>query len=239
MKILVTGGASGLGQAITRKLASDGKNTIFFTFNSSKQNAEDIERKFSNTKAIFVDFSSEESLNNLLALIEIEKPDVLINNALSKFRKTHFHKLPISSFKEYFILNIAPVLAITSKFISESRKRKSGKIITILTAGLVNKPPVGLSEYVASKAYLHSMVKAWAVENAAFGITSNGVSPSFMLTGLTKETDTRIIENMVNDHPNKKLLETEEVADVVSFLISATPQINGTNLVINSGQDII
>jgi 3-oxoacyl-[acyl-carrier protein] reductase len=83
------------------------------------------------------------------------------------------------------------------------------------------------------------MAKSWATENAAFGITSNCISPSFMQTNLTGDTDSRLIENMIADNPNKSLLKEDEVAEAVNFLVNATPQINGSNIIINAAKDLI
>ena len=130
-------------------------------------------------------------------------------------------------------------LIITQKFLSIRRKLKGGKIVNILTSYLINKPPVGLSEYVANKSYLLSMSKSWAIENINFNITSNSISPSFMLTNLTADTDQRVLDTMIDQYPNKSLLETDEVARVVDFILSATNHINGQNFIINAGSDLV
>jgi len=166
-------------------------------------------------------------------------PEILINNAITGYTQNHFQKLETIVFENSFKSNVYPTLLITQKFIVDRRRARNGKIITILTSFIVNKPPIGLSEYVANKAYLHSMVKSWANENAAFGITSNSISPSFMITKLTCKTDSRLIESIKNENPNKRLLSDQEVADTVLFLVSSTPQINGTNLIINAAKDVI
>src|ERR1019366_7084787 len=118
------------------------------------------------------------------------------------------------------------------------RKKKFGKIINIISSALVNKPPIGWSEYVANKSYLLAMSKAWAAECIKFNITSNSISPSFMLTNLTSDTDERVIEQMKEEHPLKRLLTTDEVAEAVVFFTKSSQQINGTNLVINAGTEI-
>jgi 3-oxoacyl-[acyl-carrier protein] reductase len=238
-KILITGGASGLGKAITCYLAENKHNTIYFTFNNSFESAKEIEAKYTNTTSIKVDFENEFELSNFLEYMDEIKPEILINNALVGYRKNHFHKINKDEFLTSFSSNIIPVLSITQKFISIRRKFKSGKIITILTSYLINKPPIGLSEYVANKAYLHSMTKSWAIENFNFNITSNSISPSFMETELTSDTDHRVLESMINQHPNKKLLTIEEVASIVDFILHATTQINGQNFIVNAGNDLI
>ena len=239
MNILVTGGASGLGRAITKKLVADGINTVFFTYKSSQTSALEIENNFPNAKSIKLDFSSTQSVTDFCNTIPDLKLDVLINNAISGFTQNHFHKTDIDVFNNSFLLNVSPVLKITQQFIKEARKRKKGRIITILTSGLINKPSIGWSEYVANKAYLFSMTKSWAVENANFGITSNSISPSFMATNLTSEIDSRLVEGMINSNPNRSLLKEEEVADAVAFFVYATSHLNGSNLVINAASDLV
>jgi 3-oxoacyl-[acyl-carrier protein] reductase len=239
MNILITGGASGLGEAITRFLAKDEKNTVYFTFANSEVNAKKIESELTNTHAIKCDFSNEESLKLLIEKIIQLDLDVLINNAYAgEPIKTYFHKMLIQDFEAEFRLNIIPTIFITQAVIQNFRKVKKGKIITILTSYLLNVPPIGASGYVATKSYLGSLVKSWANENIKFNITSNSVSPSFMQTGLTSSVDERIIEQMVTDHPLKRLLTSEEVAATVSFLIHSTSHINGIDLTLNAGTKI-
>jgi NAD(P)-dependent dehydrogenase (short-subunit alcohol dehydrogenase family) len=239
MKIIITGGASGLGKAITKKFAKDISNTVFFTYNHSKAAAIELQREFHNTKSFNVDFRDINSVESFINQVPELAADVLVNNAITGYTQVHFHKMDPLLFENSFKYNIYPVIRIAQKFIAFSRKRKAGKIITILTSALINKPPVGFSEYVANKAYLHSMVKSWAAENAAFGIQSNCISPAFMQSNLNSKTDSRVIENMINNHPNKQLLKEEEVANVVMFLANASPQINGNNIVINAGENIL
>jgi 3-oxoacyl-[acyl-carrier protein] reductase len=239
MNVLITGGASGLGEAMTRKLARNKEDRIFFTYKGSVSRATSLQTEFSNAKAIQCDFGSEASINALLQQIEQMDPDVLINNAFTGLQTNYFHKTEASYFSENFNRNVMPVIRISQAAIHHFRKKKSGKIITVLTSYLINKPPVGLSEYVAAKNYLLSLSKSWAVENAKFNITSNCISPSFMKTELTRDTDERVIEAMVNAHPLKRLLEPAEVADAIEYMLRASAQLNGTNLIINSAEDIL
>ena len=239
MKILITGGASGLGEAITRCLSNNINNTVYFTFYSSKEKADKIVSEFTNSKSIHCDFKDLKSVSNLCAIIPDLKLDVLINNAyIGEFINKHFHKITADVFSADFIRNTIPTILITQSVISYFKKMKQGKIITILTSALVNTPPVGASSYVANKAYLKSLSKSWANENIKFNITSNTISPSFMQTKLTSDIDERIIDQMIKGHPLKKILRTSEVAEAVSFLTQASQQINGLDLVINSGEDI-
>ncbi len=240
MKILITGGASGLGAALTRRLAQNAAHEIWFTFHSSAAAAQELERDLPNTHGVRCDFRNADDLAALLKRMDEIGLEVLINNALpTRIAKKHFHKTDLEVFRDGFTQHILPVIAITQRAILGFRLRQSGKIITILTAALVGKPPAGYAEYSAAKAYLHSLAKSWAGENAASGITSNCVSPAFMTTRLTSDTDERIVEEMRSRHPLKRLLATDEVAEAVEFLVNAPAQINGANLVINAASEIL
>lgn len=239
MNVLITGGASGLGEAITKNLAKDINNNIYFTYTNSETNAKKIKFDFSNTFPIKCDFKAPGSIKSLTDKISQFDLDVLINNAYSgDFLKSHFHKISSNDFLIDFKENIIPVIEITQEVIKYFRKKKRGKIITILSSALLELPPVGSSVYIANKAYLEELTKVWANENAKFNITSNSVSPSFMQTNFTSDVDERVVEQMISNHHLKKLLTVEEVAETVSFLTTASSHINGVNIVLNSVPNI-
>jgi len=239
MNVLITGGSSGVGEAITRRSATELNNKVYFTYNNSLKNSKQIEADHPNTKAIKCDFKNKNDIAKLTNKIVELDIDVLINNAYSgQFLESHFHKTPLDNFITGFDNNIVPTISITQAAIGVFRKKKFGKIITILSAALINTPPLGSSVYVANKAYLEELTKVWAVENIKFNITSNSISPAFMITGFTNSMDERLVEQITNGHPLKKLLTTEEVAESVEFLMNATQQINGINLILNSGVSI-
>ena len=239
MNILITGGASGLGEAITRILAKNINNKVYFSYRNSEANAKKIEKEFPNTISIRCDFGDIDDLKTFTNKISKLDLDVLINNAYNgAFLKSHFHKISSDDFLIDFKENLMPVIEITQAAITSFRKKKRGKIITVLTAALVNVPPIGSSVYVANKAYLEKLTQVWAYENAKFNITSNSVSPSFMQTNLTVSFDDRILDQMIESHPLKKLLTVEEVAETVFFLANSSDQINGIDICLNAGSTI-
>lgn len=239
MNILITGGASGLGTAITECLCRNNNHKVYITYNKSEKKAKELESLFPNLKTLHCDFEKEHSIAGLLNKIDEYGIEVLINNAFTGLQTNYFHKMDPEYFIENFRKNILPVIKITQACILRFRKQKQGKIITILSSYIINKPPIGMSEYVAEKNYLLSLSKSWAVENAKFNITSNCISPSTLQTGLTQDTDERIIEEMINSHPLKKMLSLEEVAQTVEYFVSASQQVNGTNFIINAASDLI
>jgi len=239
MIVLITGGSSGLGEAITRKLAENSDNRIYFTYNNSAEKASLIVASYINAEAIRCNFNDDKDVDHLTETIPSLNIDLLINNAYAgAFTKTHFHKTHPDEFLTEFKKNIVPTLRISQAAINLFRKKKQGKIITILSAALVNVAPAGAAVYVANKAYLEKMTKVWATENARYNITSNTVSPSFMQTNFTRDTDERMVEQMTDGHPLKRILSTTEAADAVVFLSLAPDHINGIDILINSALNI-
>ncbi len=225
-----------MGEAITRKLAQDPDNIIYFTFNKSSENAKRIKSDLPNTIPIKCDFGNTIELKLLTDSLKKLDIDVLINNAYNgEFLKSYFHKVHAVEFLNDFKENIISVIEITQAAILVFRSKKRGKIITILTSALLNTPPLGSSVYIANKAYLEKLTKVWASENARFNISSNSVSPSFMQTNLTAGIDERMVEQIIENHPLKSLLTVHEVAETVSFLVNASNQINGIDIVMNAG----
>ncbi len=239
MNILITGGSSGLGKSIVEFAASD-NNTVYFTYRSHKENADTICSQFNNVVAIHCDFTDSASLESFVNQIAGFNLDVLVNNAYSGITLgRHFHKTPVKDFNEAFQNNVLPLISITQESIETFRKKKSGKIITILTSALVGTPPMGYSVYSATKAYIAQLVKSWSKEYIKFGITSNAVAPDFMQTALTEETNDFVKEQIRESNPLKTILTTEEVASVVLDLINLSSQLNGVTIPVNAGANIL
>lgn len=239
MNILITGGASGLGYALTSRLAEEASNTLYFTYFRSAEAAAKLEAAFPNVKAIECDFSNPDSVETLADSLAGWNLQILINNALpTGLIRKHAHRIAQDSYSRGFHENILPLLRLTHQAIKLFRKQKFGKIITVLSAGLIGTPPAGMAEYLASKAYLLSMSKSWAAENKQFNITANCISPDFMQTPLNADMDERLVEQMIETHPLKQLITPKEVAEAVFFMTRATQHMNGTNLILNAGNSM-
>ncbi len=236
MNVLITGGASGLGEAITIKLAGCPGWKVYFTYCRSSENAERLQNRFPNTEAYLCDFREREQVTALCNKLSDWDLDVLIHNAYTgTYIDTHFHKTELPRFQEDFENNILPVIELTQALIPLYRKRKQGRIITVLSAALLHGPAVGTSVYLAGKAYLESLAKIWAVENERFNISSVLLCPGFMQTALTAQLDERLLEQLKGQEPLGRFLSTEEVAEVVLDLCITDRAINGATVEVQAG----
>lgn len=239
MRVLVTGGASGLGYAITKQLLNSG-DFVYFTYLNSREKATELQAQFPNQCfGLECDFRSSQSITSLVEAISQWDLGALVNNALPPMQIKQFQKTAIQELEDSFSSTVLPVLEITQACLLQFRKKRAGRVINILTSYLLNRPPLGLSAYTANKAYLLAISKALLVENVKFGITINNISPSMMLTNLVNDIDERVLEMAAESNLMGRLIQVDEVAQSVEFLLKSTPHINGINLVLNGGENVL
>tara|TARA_B100000900_G_scaffold393745_1_gene390538 strand:- start:27 stop:749 length:723 start_codon:yes stop_codon:yes gene_type:complete len=224
MKILITGGSSGLGKSLVKELSKDKKNHVFFTYNRSEKSASTICKEHKNTTKIRCDFTDESQLNIFIKNLKKNNLDVLINNYYSwpenpllpgTFFNQNFHKIDEKTFTEEFQKNIIPTVKITQEVIKLFRIKKSGKILTTLSS-ILESPSIGSSVYLSNKNYLKSLCDIWAIENKKYNITSHYLSPSFMITEYTSKMDSRLVDQMINSTKDKKIMTVQNVSKIIS-----------------------
>lgn len=233
--ILITGGASGLGRAILLKLVLITDYKVFFTYFNSKYAALELMDKFPNCIGVKCDFSNKEAVNNLLETIP--EYDILINNAIPSFEQKHFHKFELEEYELGFTNNILPVIKLLTHSVKSFKKKKSGKILNILSSSVFGPPPLGYSRYTAEKKYIESLSNSIALEYGKFNIQVNCISPSFMETKLNSYLDDRFLDEMRKSTPLKEFLQPEEVAEIIEFFCKTENAfLNGQNINLNAGK---
>lgn len=216
MKILITGGSSGLGKKIIEKINSSCE--IHFTYNTSKESASKITGKFKNSFSYKCDLTNERELKLFLSKIENLDFDVLINNYYSgKFLDKHFLNTNSFEFLDVYKKNILPVVQITQVLLRIFKKKRKGLIISISSQSISN-PPIGSGLYSISKSVIEQLSKVWNSEYGKYGIISKIISPSFMRTNLTAAIDERMIEIYFENRTNRD--EINSVANDISNIIN-------------------
>ena len=241
MNILITGGTSGLGKATVELLQKDG-HQIYFSYLANEQFtvvAGELEDTYPNVKGEPLNFCDDGSVDVFCEMIASWDIDVLVNSTyVGRPQTTYFHKIAPEEFLKAFQYNIIPTIKITQACIEVMKKKKFGKIINIITEAVLGLPPMGYTLYAANKAYLMELSSVWNKEYTRYNITSNCILPAFMQTAFA-EVDERILEQMVKNHPLKKLLTPEEVAQNIKFFVDSSQQVNGVKLQINAGTLLI
>jgi acetoacetyl-CoA reductase len=180
MNILVTGGSKGIGKELVDFLSENNLHKVFYTYNKTSPS-----KAKSNCFSIKVDFEKSQDVENFIGKLDELDIDVLINNYHTGYKQGHAHKIHSSDLKNGLASNIYPTINLTNELIAKFRKKKTGTIITILTAAIDNFP-TGCVQYIAEKRYLSAFVDAWKNENSAFGINSVAIYPEFTNTDIHK-----------------------------------------------------
>jgi len=165
MKILVTGGSSGLGKALVVEMAGDKDNDILFTYCHHEEISYRLSKEYSNVKGIHVDFTNSDSVDAFTDYLSSERIEVLVNNAyIGNPVGTYFHKTNPDDYMSAFKDNVFPLIKITQSCITGMRRRKFGKIINILTSYLIDVPVWACRRFPAGADEIDSSIKR-AVES--------------------------------------------------------------------------
>ena len=220
---VVTGGSRGIGRSICLKFAENGSDVVF-TYNSSKEKAEDLKKELDSfgvkSEAIMSDASNFESSQNLINEVEkkFSKIDVLINNA-GITKDNLLMRMSEEDFDKVIAVNMKSVFNMTKSVQKIMLKQRHGSIINISSIVGI-RGNAGQSNYAASKSGVIGFTKSIALELGSRNIRCNAIAPGFIETEMTKKLDPKIVENWVNSVPLKRVGSGFDVANCSLFLAS-------------------
>ena len=238
---LITGGTTGLGEAIARKLHDAGCTVLVTHHAGSAHNADEWlqeQAKAGYTFKVYdVDVADYDSCQAMAARIEADghQVDILVNNA-GITRDGTFRKLRKDKWDAVLRTNLDSMYNVTKFFIDGMTDRGWGRIVNISSVN-GTKGQFGQTNYSAAKAGIQGFTRALAQEVARKGVTVNAVSPGYVATAMVEAVDPEILEKqIVSQIPMGRLGEPEEVAALVTFLASEdAAYITGANMAINGG----
>ncbi|MEE2695330.1 MAG: acetoacetyl-CoA reductase [Pseudomonadota bacterium] len=231
---LVTGGTRGIGASISQKLNDAGLKVIA-NYSSNDEAAKEFSEK-NNIDIIKWDVSNfEECKKEISKIYELHKSiDILVNNA-GITRDAPLHKMDQENWKKVIDVNLNSIFNMTSLIVNKMRENNYGRIIHISSVN-GQKGQFGQTNYAATKSALIGFSKSLALESASKGITSNVICPGYINTEMVAAIREDILKSIVNSIPNKRLGETDEIADMVVYLTSDKANyINGSTISINGG----
>ncbi len=217
--VLVTGGARGIGKAISKKFADEGWR-VLINYNTSEKAAKELEEEIGKDrcKAYKADISSYEEVKKMVSdiLQEFGKVDVLINNAGIAGQKL-FCDITPDDWKKMFSVNVDGVYNVTSLILPSMINEKSGSVINISSIwGMV-----GAScevHYSASKAAIIGFTKALAKEVAPSNITVNCIAPGIVETDMMFGLDDEERQSLIDETPLGKFGSGDDIARSAYFL---------------------
>jgi 3-oxoacyl-[acyl-carrier protein] reductase len=159
---------------------------------------------------------------------------VLVNNAGITRDKMLF-LMSAEEWGEVINTNLNGYFNVTRNVIGYFMKMKKGRVVNVSSvSGQIGLP--GQTNYCASKAGIIGFTKSLAKETAKLGIPVNCVAPGFIETDMTKRINEKHIEEIKKTIPMQRFGQAEEVADLVSFLVSDSARyITGQTFFVDGG----
>ena len=247
---LITGAASGIGNAIAGAFAEEGANIVIadLNFNSANEAARRLNDRGFRAAAVECDVTDEKQLAAAIdaSVNQFGTLDILVNNAGFQ------HVAPIEDFptetfeKLVKVMLTAPFMA-TKLALPIMKKQKFGRIINMASInGLIGF--AGKAGYNSAKHGLIGLTKVTALECATDGITVNALCPGYVDTPLVRnqmsdlaKTRNVPLEKVLDEVlysiiPQKRLIDVQEIADYAVFLASDKAKgVTGQAVVLDGG----
>ena len=235
---LVTGASRGIGAAIADSLGSEG--IVVVGTATTEAGAEKISQRFAENnivgRGMVLNVTDVDSINDVLTAIgeEFGAPTILVNNA-GITKDNILMRMKEDEWTDVVDTNLTAVFRLAKAYVRPMTKARWGRIINISSV-VGSMGNGGQSNYSATKAGVEGFSRAWAKELGSRSITVNAVAPGFIATDMTKDLPEANKEAMLSQIPLARLGNPDEIAAVVSFLVSeAAGYITGETIHVNGG----
>jgi len=246
-RVIVTGGASGIGAACVRRFVKEGARVAIADINEAEgiQLANNL-----GGSAFFVRCDHVSAKDNQAVVNAVCERwgglDILYNNAGIGLTGS-FAKLPETELSRIIEINIKGPMLMTQAALSELRKSVADHpnlnpviLFTASNLGLIGLP--NISAYSVSKHAIIGLMRNLAMELGPEGIRVNCICPGMVETMLLKQTTSawgnieQVIESAAARYPLRRIVKDEEVANAALFLVSAEASaVHGVSLLVDCG----
>ena len=237
--IIVTGGATGIGQAFAVGCAAQGANVVVADMNAADETVALVEQAGGRALAVRVDVADDASTCAMAqaALDRFGRIDGLVNNAayFREVKLTPFEELDPAIWDRIFAVNVKGVWQCCKAVMPAMRERGSGSIVNIASVVAVAGQP-GYLHYVATKGAVLSMTKGLAKECGANGVRVNVIAPGFVITDATKNRPVEWQQSFLKARAISREQRPDDLVGTALYLLSDLAGfVSGQTIVVDGG----
>jgi 2-hydroxycyclohexanecarboxyl-CoA dehydrogenase len=228
---VVTGGASGIGQAIAARLSKDGLHVAT------------IDRTASDDEAAFTaDVTSRAQIDEALVAIRNQfGPVTVLVNAAGLDRFKRFTDISFEDWQRVIDVNLNGVFHVIQAVLPDMLAAGWGRIVNISSSS-THSGASYMSSYVSAKSAVNGLTKSLALEYGPDGITVNAVPPGFIDTPMLRNAESRgylgDVQGNIERTPVRRIGRPEDIAAACAFLVSEEAgYITGQILGVNGGRN--
>jgi acetoacetyl-CoA reductase len=232
---LVTGGARGIGLAISSRLAGCGV-TVAVGYSRGAEQAKQFATAHEGATIHQGNIGVAADCERVIAevLDQHGRLDILVNNAGITIDRT-VRKMSVEDWDRVIGINLSGAFYLSRAVLQHMLDRGYGRIINISSV-IGEKGNIGQANYAAAKSGLFGLTNSLALETARKGITVNSVAPGFIATEMVSAMPEEALSRVIAQIPVGRLGEPEEIARVVEFLADPdSSYITGEIIDINGG----
>ncbi|QDU07980.1 SDR family NAD(P)-dependent oxidoreductase [Gimesia aquarii] len=240
---LVTGGSRGIGRACCLRLAKEGAR-VAVSYRSGQKDAEETLRQIQTIggtgMVVQGDVSDSEQVDQMIGKVEAQLGEVelLVNNSGIFHYESHT-ELTEDSWRQMLDVNLTGTFLVTWRVKEGMLKRQFGRIVNLSSLSGLQPRPMAIA-YAVSKAGMISFTQSTATAWAGDNIRVNAVAPGLIETEILSNIDKSDLEKIIEATPIPRMGTPEEVAAMVSFLLSDESDFTtGQTLVLSGGRGML
>ena len=238
---IITGGAQGIGLATALKFSREGATVVVCDIRQAAVDAAVAQCQEAGAKALgwVVDVTQREMVDAMVqqVLNQFGRIDVLVNNA-GITQDARLQKMTIEQFDRVIDVNLRGVFHCSQAVADAMVKQGSGVILNASSVvGIYGN--FGQTNYAATKFGVIGFTKTWSRELGPKGVRVNAVAPGFVATPILSTIPDKVLQEMIDRVPLKRLGQPEDIANVYAFLASDdSAYINGAVLEVSGGMTV-
>ena len=240
--VIVTGGASGIGQACARRVAQDGAAVAVWDVADAAGEAFAAELNARGAQALYCHCNVAQAGDVQAALAatlaRFGLVDGLVNNA-GIFKAAEFLDISEADWDAVIAVNLKGSFLVGQAVAREMARQRRGAIVNMSSVNGTLAIP-SIASYNASKGAINQLTRVMALSLADHGLRVNAVAPGTIATELARNavlTSDEAKARILSRTPMKRLGEPAEIADAVAYLLSdAASYVTGEILVVDGGR---